>query len=263
MDQWSPALAAQGTASLYGNMLEQVRLAGGKVAGVLWYQGENDTGEEPAVLYPQKFRGLIAKVRDDLGRPELPFYYAQLSRFAGTVTPAYYGAWNQVQEAQRLAETQIPHVGMVATIDLELGDHIHLNQPSLERLGRRFAQAAQGRGGPRLHEVRWVSANELRLRFTGVNGALKAEGGRVFGFEARSPDGNFIPLFHRAFIDPATNEIVFGLNSLKDLPAEMDLWYGRGLDPICNLVDSEDLALPAFGPFRLPALGKIAAKANH
>ncbi len=42
MEQWNPSKKEQGGASLYGSMLRQVKLAGGKVKGVLWYQGESD-----------------------------------------------------------------------------------------------------------------------------------------------------------------------------------------------------------------------------
>ena len=42
MEQWNPAKKGEGGNSLYGSMLRQVKLAGGKVKGVLWYQGESD-----------------------------------------------------------------------------------------------------------------------------------------------------------------------------------------------------------------------------
>ena len=40
MEQWSPAKKGEGGISLYDSFLRQVKLAGGKVKGVLWYQGE-------------------------------------------------------------------------------------------------------------------------------------------------------------------------------------------------------------------------------
>lgn len=39
--------------------------------------------------------------------------------------------------------------------------------------------------------------------------------------------------------------------SAQSLPKDLELSYGRGLNPICHVVDSEDLALPAFGPLRI------------
>ena len=257
MDQWSPALAAQGPASLYGNLLDRVRRVGGKITGVLWYQGENDTGTEAAPLYKRKYQDFVGKLRADLGRPDLPIYYAQLARYVNHVTnPArYYVEWNVVQEAQRASEMELPHVRMIATLDLEQGDLIHLSRESLERVGRRFARAVEGKGGPRIADARWTSPGELRLRCSGVNGRLIAPGGRVFGLEAFNAEGKRHPLFFQASIDPATSEIVLRANrdrTAHDVPEEIDLWYGRGLDPVCNVVDSADLALPMFGPLRLP-----------
>ena len=46
MEQWNPSKKEQGGHSLYGSMLRQVKAAGGKVKGVLWYQGESDAIRE-------------------------------------------------------------------------------------------------------------------------------------------------------------------------------------------------------------------------
>jgi sialate O-acetylesterase len=254
MAQWSPELGGSGRAALYANLLAQVRLAGGRVAGVLWYQGENDTGPEPAEIYQVKFQELVARLRADLRQPALPFCYAQLARFANEPVK-FYAEWNVVREAQRLAEAEMPSARMVATVDLENADYIHLNRESQDRLGRRFALAAQGKAGPRLVDARWTSPTEVRVRLAGVNGALRAAGGRVFGFEAAAQDGKTKRLFFRAAIDAATGEIVLSANrdsAKREAPEAIDLWYGRGHDPICNLTDALDLALPTFGPVRLP-----------
>lgn len=254
MDQWSPDAGGTGRNALYANLLAQVRLAGGRVAGVLWYQGENDSGPEPAAVYEAKFKAFVARLRADLGRPDLPFHYAQLGRLANEVQK-FYAEWNVVREAQRKAEAEIPHARLVATVDLENGDYIHLNRESQDRLGRRFAQAAQGRAGPRFVGARWTSPNEVRVRLSGVNGELRAPGGRIFGFEATTPNGQRRLLFFRTTWDAAAGEIVLHANrdsTKRTAPEEIDLWYGRGHDPICNLTDALDLALPAFGPVRLP-----------
>ena len=74
MEQWNPAKKDEGGKSLYGSMMRQFQLAGGKVKGVLWYQGESDAGGDAAKSYPQVFTRFIAAVRSDFGQPELPFY---------------------------------------------------------------------------------------------------------------------------------------------------------------------------------------------
>ena len=85
MEQWNPAKKEQGGNSLYGSMLRQVKLAGGKVRGVLWYQGESDAMGGAWKVYPKVFADFIAAVRSDFGQPELPFYYVQIGRFVNGV----------------------------------------------------------------------------------------------------------------------------------------------------------------------------------
>ncbi len=255
MDQWSPDAGGTGRNALYAKLLAQVKLAGGHVAGVLWYQGENDSGPEPAAVYQRKFLALVARLRADLGRPDLPFLYAQLGRLANEVQK-FYAEWNVIREAQRTAEALIPPPArLVATLDLDNGDYIHLSRESQDRLGQRFAHAAQGRGGPRFVAARWTSPTELRVRLSGVNGDLRVPGGRIFGFEATTPPGQRRLLFFRSSWDAATQEIVLHANrdsASRPAPEDLDLWYGRGHDPVCNVTDALDLALPGFGPVRLP-----------
>ncbi|MGA2701291.1 MAG: sialate O-acetylesterase [Isosphaeraceae bacterium] len=88
MEQWNPAHKNEGGNSLYGSLLRQIQLAGGKVKGVLWYQGESDAmGGDAWKIYHRVFADFIASVRADLNQPDLPFYYVQIGRDAFTSTP--------------------------------------------------------------------------------------------------------------------------------------------------------------------------------
>ena len=87
MEQWNPAKKDEGGKSLYGSMMRQFQLAGGKVKGVLWYQGESDASGDAAKRYPQVFARFIAAVRSDFGQPELPFYFVQIGRFVRAGDP--------------------------------------------------------------------------------------------------------------------------------------------------------------------------------
>ncbi|MGH9673299.1 MAG: sialate O-acetylesterase, partial [Bryobacteraceae bacterium] len=98
MDQWNPDLRARGGESLYGSMMMRIADAGGKVAGLLWYQGESDANPNAAPVFQQKFERFIATLRSDLGDPNLPFYYVQIGRHVAAAPP---GDWNLVQESQR------------------------------------------------------------------------------------------------------------------------------------------------------------------
>src|SRR6202023_1015966 len=73
MAQWDPAKKGDGGKSLYGSMLRQIKLAGGQVKGVLWYQGESDANPPAAEVFPKVFSDFIAAVRADTDQLELPF----------------------------------------------------------------------------------------------------------------------------------------------------------------------------------------------
>lgn len=263
--EWDPALRDQGRESLYGNMLARVKLAGGKVAGMLWYQGESDARPDRTGEYLGRLKKFVAAVRADFDQRELPVYFAQLSRNVAEENETRHGGtWNAIQEAHRVAAREIPHTGMVAGVDLELMDPIHLDTESLKRLGRRFAKlvcASQHRGypdcaalkrGPDFIGARWDHPNQLRVSFGGVNGGLTAPG-RIQGFTILDGDGKPLPVVFRVRRAPGRgSEILLDLAQRYEYPDALMLQYGRGLDPVCNLTDGEDMAVPAFGPVRLP-----------
>jgi sialate O-acetylesterase len=197
MEQWNPSKKEQGGKSLYGSMLRQVKEAGGKVKGVLWYQGESDSlgGNEAWKTYPRVFSDFIAAVRSDLGQPELPFYYVQIGRFISGNNPR---GWNAVQDAQRTLPERVPNTAVVSVIDLELDDGIHVGTQGLKRAGQRLAKVALreqfgqlGATTPTLDRVTRGPNNTLVLKFKGVNMSTHLNpggGGRGFG-RGMSPSG--------------------------------------------------------------------------
>jgi sialate O-acetylesterase len=254
MAQWDPALKDKGGDSLYGSMMRRVRAAGGKVTGVLWYQGESDANAKAAPIFQQKFEQLVKSIRDDLGSPGLPFYYVQIGRH---VSAAPFVEWNMVQEMQREAEKTIPRSGMVAAIDMSLDDGIHVSTPDQARLGRRLANlachdlfpekagCAAYQRGPRPVSAAFANG-EIRVKYEQVNGVLRADG-RIAGFSIHGADGAAVPAIFKARVSAEDGSTVI-LSIGGKLPAGAVLRYGSGRDPYCNLRDSEDMAAPVFGP---------------
>ena len=79
------------------------------------YQREVDAAAmETARIYGERFQALVRTRRVDMGQPQLPFYYAQLSRY---VVDKGYEGWDTVREAQRAAEAAIQPGGMVGGDD--------------------------------------------------------------------------------------------------------------------------------------------------
>jgi len=276
MAQWDPAKKGEGGNSLYGSMLRQVQLAGGRVKGVLWYQGESDAFDEPSKAFARTFADFIAAVRADLGRPDLPFYYVQIGRFVNDADPVN---WNRVQEAQRVLPDRIANTAVVAVIDLELDDAIHVGTRGLKRAGARLARIAQrqlfgqlGASTPNFDRVALGPNNTLEVKFRDVNlnvnpgvarppgpgGVRFAPAGpvgglrpdiHIAGFSIRKEDGSPLPIIYEARVGRSPDTVVLKLS--KPVPPGSQLWYGHGYDPYCNLTDGADMAVPVFGPIAL------------
>ncbi len=268
--QWDPALKTKGRESLYGNMLMQFEEAGGRVRGMLWYQGEADTRPDRVAQYTERFRDFVAAVRSDLQSPDLPIYTTQLARYVITPTDRTDGTWSAMREVQRQAARQIQGVHVVSGIDLGLVDLIHVDTDGLKTLGMRFAKQVCGdlysgeracadlKPGPDFESVAWEGPFRLRVKFSGVNGRIGAPG-RVLGFDIRDREEQYKPLVFRAEISEAGDEVVLSLVRREEVPEPAFLSYGYGMDPTANLVDAEGLAAPGFGPIRLPTRPALPA----
>jgi len=259
MDQWSPSLKDQAGESLYGSMFRRTQAVGGRVRGILWYQGESDGTAKAAPEFLDKFENFVKAVRTDLNQPELPFYYVQIGRH---IDKNNWTSWNEVQLAQLKAENQIPHASMVAAVDLQLDDGIHISTPDLKRLAKRVADLVCHDLFPRVKDYgalktgpRPVAATYqngvVKVTFSGVNGRLQSDG-PISGFSIHNANGEWEPMIYKSRVDPAEASSVL-LYVQGKLPENAILWYGYGKTPYCNVRDAQDLAVPVFalpiGPF--------------
>jgi len=252
MQQWDPARKGQGGHSLYGATLERVKAVGGRVAGILWYQGESDANPADAAFYEARMTALIQSFRADLGSPDLPFYFVQLGAFVTDPDPSLVAGWNQVRESQRLLLGALPNVGMVSAIDCGLDDGIHIDTAGLKMLGRRLAAVASGYPAPALKSAAFEPQNGwLRVSFDHVQGALRSEG-RPAGFTLRDAAGSELPLIYKTALDGP--DALLKITDPALLPGA-SLWYGWGLAPYCNLTDMAGAAVPAFGPIKTEGRG--------
>lgn len=248
MQQWDPARKGQGGHSLYGATLERVKAIGGRVAGILWYQGESDANPADAALYQARMTALVQSFRADLNSPDLPFLFVQLGPFITDPDPGLVAGWNQVREFQRLLLGTLPNVGMVSAIDCGLDDGIHIDTAGLKTLGRRLAAVASGRPTPALRSAAFEPEHgRLRVSFDHVQGALQSEG-RPNGFTLRDSSGTELPLIYKTALDGP--DALLKITDPALLPGA-SLWYGYGLAPYCNLTDAAGAAVPAFGPVRV------------
>jgi acetyl esterase/lipase len=196
----------------------------------------------------------------------------------------YTASCERVREAQRRVAETLENVYLVPSADLfPLEDPVHWGSDAYERLGPRVAEVAlsqvykiPGHGTPiRLKSIELVPRRDsrtggeipghhqstLRVRFSGVSGRLHAAG-RPLGFSLRFPRmspqeaRNGAPVIFAARFDPKDPATV--LLHVTGYPEglykrEAVLCYGAGVDPLMNLVDDKDMAVPAFGPIDVPA----------
>lgn len=137
---WNPGLKGQPETQglCYRNFLETVELAKKTLAagdtydlrGVLWHQGESDAGSS-AELYQQLLTTFIARLREDLGQPTLPFVIGEVFD---------NGKRDSVRSAQRSVAQTVPHTAFASAADLKTSDAgTHFDAASQIILGERFA----------------------------------------------------------------------------------------------------------------------------
>jgi len=254
MTQWDPRRRDEGGKSLYGALVRRLRKNGGRVAGMIWYQGESDAGVAVAPLYTARTKKLIAALRRDAADKALPVAIVQIARVIGVWWTEPASAWNSIQEQQRRLPSAIPNLTMVPAIDLTLDDGIHISGAGHYVLGRRLADAMQAlragrRAGPPPLALKKLTVETERgaavvvAEFANVAGRLTA-GSRPGGFTIVTGKGVFNPF--DVELDGPCARIRSGM-AVSDM-AGASLHYGYGTDPYCNIVDDAGRSLPVLGP---------------
>ena len=133
LDQWNPK------GQLYKDALTRTREAmkKGKLAGILWHQGESDINVRkvnPPAPYAVRFAAMIAQLRQDLDAPDVPVVVGELGRYRPT-----FEAFNATLPAM---VQQVPNCALATSEDLtDRGDNLHFNSASLRIFGQRYAAA--------------------------------------------------------------------------------------------------------------------------
>ena len=139
---WNPA--EPGDHPLYELMLRAVEAAGGRIRGVLWYQGESDAGGQAARTYDRRFVAAVRAWRKALANPRLAVLTVQINRCTGPGGDEPDCGWTMMREAQRRAARGLAGVTVTPTLDLPLSDGIHISPIGNMLLAERVAQAALG-----------------------------------------------------------------------------------------------------------------------
>ena len=228
-------------AGLYNAML--VPLMPYRIAGVIWYQGESNTGQ--AYAYRKLFPAMIQNWRNDWGQGDFPFFFVQLANFEAIVPEPAESTWAELREAQLMA-LSLPNTGMAVIIDIGEADNIH--PKNKKDVGRRLALLALAKtygkdlvySGP-IYKSMKIEGNKIILHFEHIGGGLVAGGGGPLkGFAIAGADRKFV--WADAKID---GDVV--VVSSERVAGPVAVRYAWADNPVCNLYNSQ--GLPA-SPFR-------------
>lgn len=178
---------------VYNGMIYPLRNYGMK--GVLWYQGESNTGNP--YDYRELFETVINDWRKLWNQGDFPFYYVQLANYCPWRLEPEVSGWAEVREAQRQA-MKLPNTGMAVTIDVGMYNDLHpWDKKSVgERLALWALNAVHGEenvcSGPIYSDMK-IEDNKIRLYFEHTGSGLTVKGDKLETFEICGNDARFYP----------------------------------------------------------------------
>lgn len=244
--------------------LDVVAAAGGKIAGVLWYQGCNDADADPwTAIYAQRFDHYVTSLRRELNAPCLPFYTVQLNKSLSEdpADTAVLRRWATIKELQRNAPRRLPHVYVTASHDQPMSDRIHNNSAANVVIGERLAWLALEKEYGKAYfgmapDLRTVtlsrSTGELRLTFDNVYGYLVELQHPQPDFQVETPEG-MIPVPRML---PAGDTLIARLDPARTRELTADVYVSFGISPFGHPALPMDriTGIPPLGFYRVPAV---------
>lgn len=173
---------------LYNAMLYP--LAPYSLSGVVWYQGESNTGD--GYGYQKKLSQLMSGWRQLWQMPDLPFVVVQLANYMAASDKPQDSGWSQVREAQRLAVKETDNAALAVAIDLGEAVDIHplRKWEVAQRVAMGFDKLLWNKTlmlYPEVVDVN-VSGSDVVLQ---LDQPLR-ENGKLYEFETAGSDGRFV-----------------------------------------------------------------------
>ncbi|MCP9199064.1 beta galactosidase jelly roll domain-containing protein [Gramella sp. GC03-9] len=167
------------------------------IKGVIWYQGESNTGE------PGKYKAMFSDMINDWREkwdqePEnFPFLFVQLANFMESQDEPTDSNWARLREAQ-MKSLEVPATGMAVAIDIGEWNDIHpLNKKDVgERLALAAYKVAYGEdvipGGP-IMESYQIKGDSVVINFKNIGSGLQIRNGSILKeFAIAGADKNFV-----------------------------------------------------------------------
>ncbi|WP_423128399.1 sialate O-acetylesterase [Gaoshiqia sp. Z1-71] len=228
---------------LYNGMIHP--LVGYGIRGVIWYQGENNSGE--AYRYRSLFPNMITDWRKQWGY-EFPFLWVQLASFMALDDQPKDSEWAELREAQNMT-LSLPKTGQAVITDI--GEAFDIHPRNKKDVGLRLAHTAMNvayqkdvlPSGPVFEEMK-RDGNRMILSFSGTGEGLstldKNKYGYVNGFAIAGDDQKFV--WAKAYLH--NNQVVVFSDEVQRPVA---VRYGWANNPVeINLVNSDGLLASPF-----------------
>ena len=243
---------------LFRDLLARVRVAGGRVAGLVWYQGESDATPERAADYARRLTEFLQAVRRGLEQHDLPILLVQLNRKRRDAGKFTDEGWSMIREAQRRVAAALPKAGIVPSLDLSLDEMGHNGSAGNVALGERLAACALATAygwdvehrAPEIATAR-VSGDgsAVELRFDHVSGRLDSVEPSAPCYRVLDAAG-VVPVERTEYV--GSNTAVLRLGRALDGPATVSGAYG--INPPIVPVDV-DRAMPILAFHEVPVTG--------
>ncbi|MBI1336089.1 MAG: hypothetical protein GC164_03900 [Phycisphaera sp.] len=192
ISQWDPGQKGD----LYHAMLKRVQASGTNIKGILWYQGESDTGPENHPHYKERFTRYVQGVREAVAQPQLPIITVQLNRHLNASAGA---DWDAIREYQRQLTHELDRVYIISAFESVLSDGIHNGSVGNLLIARRAADTAMGAvygrdvvfRHPECSRAVSTDGKSIDLHFDHVHAQLDYHGGPTseFPFVVRDEQG--------------------------------------------------------------------------
>ena len=138
----TPIRRWQQNGDLYKAALKRAKLAqqDGVIKGVLWHQGEGDSGKEAtAKIYEAQLHAMITAWRKDLDGVNIPIVVGEMGRFYKRAKFKHL-----VAAALKALPSKMKHAAWVSAEGLEhKGDVVHFNAASYREFGKRYSAKMQ------------------------------------------------------------------------------------------------------------------------
>lgn len=135
IDLWQPgAFDSQKNVYPYDDALARAKgaMLSGVMKGILWHQGEGNSSENSSVVWPEKVKVLISRLRTEFRDNTLPFIIGELSYERPT---SHY-----INDKLPQLVSEVPHTAVASAAGLTAFDVTHFDSPSATILGERYAE---------------------------------------------------------------------------------------------------------------------------